>query len=128
MAEENTTEKVTETQDRMDLDDRSLMCSILNQMSIIMQIIHNDMDDFRKEVIQKIRQLGRKTDQLVKEVEKLEKKPQEPKISGTHQTKPLVKEGDKKEKKEDNREIPGPSTTHKRKLSLMTEKAQKKKK
>ncbi|XP_062615140.1 endogenous retrovirus group K member 7 Gag polyprotein-like [Saccostrea cucullata] len=67
--------------------------------------------------------------QFVKEEQKLEKKPQEPKISGTHQTKPPVKEGDKKEKKkEENRENPGPSTTHKRKLSLMTDKAQKKKK
>ncbi|XP_062586692.1 uncharacterized protein LOC134248298 [Saccostrea cucullata] len=66
--------------------------------------------------------------QFVKEVQKLEKKPQEPRTSGTHQTKPLVKEGDKKEKKEHNRENPGPSTTHKRKLSLMTDKAQKKKK
>ncbi|XP_062621417.1 uncharacterized protein LOC134283014 [Saccostrea cucullata] len=34
--------------------------------------------------------------QFLKEVEKLEKKPQEPKTSGTHQTKPLVKEGEKK--------------------------------
>ena len=127
MAEENTKETVPETQDLLDVDDRRMICGILNQMAFIMQIIHNDIGDFRKEVMEKIRQQGRKTHQLVKEIQKLEKKHQEPKISGTHQTKPLVKKGDKKEKKEENREIPGPSTTHKRKLSLTTDKGQKKK-
>ncbi|XP_062606384.1 uncharacterized protein LOC134268212 [Saccostrea cucullata] len=61
MSEENTKETVPETQDLMHLDERSLICGILGDMNIVMQVM--------KEVLKEIRDLGREADQEKKKEE-----------------------------------------------------------